>query len=104
MLRLVVDDDNNQREVDPRYRGPAIPSKAFKLLQNMTEGSSNPNQYAKQTGTNRFYIYWNFFEAPCFSMQPESELMRVVFYLQCSPNSEITLTLFSLITNNWVGS
>lgn len=25
-------------ETDPRYRGPAIPSKAFKFLQTMTDG------------------------------------------------------------------
>ncbi|KAJ8973363.1 hypothetical protein NQ317_018839 [Molorchus minor] len=41
-FRQVVDDENNEREADPRYRGPAIPSKAFKLLQNMTDGSPDP--------------------------------------------------------------
>ncbi|EFA08977.2 hypothetical protein TcasGA2_TC006684 [Tribolium castaneum] len=35
-----VDDDTSlHNEVDPRYRGPAIPSKAFKLLQSMTDGA-----------------------------------------------------------------
>ncbi|KAJ8964404.1 hypothetical protein NQ314_004941 [Rhamnusium bicolor] len=48
-FKQVVDDDNSEREVDPRYRGPAIPSKAFKLLQNMTDGSPDPNYYAVPT-------------------------------------------------------
>ncbi|KAF5283518.1 hypothetical protein FQA39_LY17333 [Lamprigera yunnana] len=30
-------------DVDPRYRGPNIPSKAFKLLQNMTGGGAEPS-------------------------------------------------------------
>ncbi|XP_063915532.1 uncharacterized protein LOC135131633 isoform X1 [Zophobas morio] len=41
-FRQGVDDDTSlHNEVDPRYRGPAIPSKAFKLLQSMTDGSSD---------------------------------------------------------------
>lgn len=31
-------------EQDPRYRGGAIPSKAFKMLQKMTGGAPNSNQ------------------------------------------------------------
>lgn len=35
---LVDADSFLHSEEDPRYRGAAIPSKAFKLLQNMTDG------------------------------------------------------------------
>lgn len=35
---LVDADTFLHSEEDPRYRGAAIPSKAFKLLQNMTDG------------------------------------------------------------------
>ena len=31
-------------ESDPRYKGSAIPSKAFKLLQTMTDGAPNSVQ------------------------------------------------------------
>lgn len=36
-------------ETDPRYRGAAIPSKAFKILQNMNNSTSgNGNNVAQQ--------------------------------------------------------
>lgn len=37
-------------EEDPRYRGAAIPSKAFRYLQNMTDGGQAPN--SNSAGTN----------------------------------------------------
>jgi hypothetical protein len=37
-----VDEDSFlHTESDPRYRGAAIPSRAFRLLQNMTDGSAD---------------------------------------------------------------
>lgn len=33
-------------EPDPRYRGPAIPSKAFKFLQSMTDGYPDMATYS----------------------------------------------------------
>nr|XP_029724901.1 uncharacterized protein LOC109621263 isoform X3 [Aedes albopictus] len=38
-------------EEDPRYRGAAIPSKAFRYLQNMTDGGQAPN--SNSAGSNR---------------------------------------------------
>jgi len=35
-------------EEDPRYRGAAIPSKAFKLLQNMTDPGDQQQQFQQQ--------------------------------------------------------
>lgn len=47
-----VDDDTSlHNEVDPRYRGAAIPSKAFKILQSMTDGSSDTFPTSGATGT-----------------------------------------------------
>ena len=40
MHKLVDQNIFLHTEEDPRYRGAAIPSKAFKMLQNMTDGSS----------------------------------------------------------------
>lgn len=37
-MKLVDQETYLHSEEDPRYRGAAIPSKAFKLLQNMTDG------------------------------------------------------------------
>jgi hypothetical protein len=37
-----VDEDTFlHTESDPRYRGAAIPSRAFRLLQNMTDGTAD---------------------------------------------------------------
>jgi hypothetical protein len=38
---LVDEDSFLHTESDPRYRGAAIPSRAFRMLQNMTDGSAD---------------------------------------------------------------
>lgn len=55
---VIVDQENYlHSEEDPRYRGAAIPSKAFKMLQNMTDGCASsttiPNNSSTQQGTNK---------------------------------------------------
>lgn len=48
-MGLLVDDDTFlHTETDPRYRGAVIPSRAFRMLQNMTDtgqGNYDSEQY-----------------------------------------------------------
>ena len=44
MNQLVDGEAYLHKEEDPRYRGGAIPSKAFKYLQTMTDGTPELNQ------------------------------------------------------------
>lgn len=53
IVKFLVDSDNYlHQEEDPRYRGAAIPSRAFRYLQNMTDSNeppANPNgKYIKK--------------------------------------------------------
>jgi hypothetical protein len=41
---LVDEDSFLHTESDPRYRGAAIPSRAFRMLQNMTDGSADNSE------------------------------------------------------------
>lgn len=45
-------------EEDPRYRGAAIPSKAFRYLQNMTDGgqAANSNSAGSSNRTNQMFV------------------------------------------------
>lgn len=43
-------------ETDPRYRGPAIPSKAFKFLQTMTDGYPDMSSPYQTYHGNRLII------------------------------------------------
>lgn len=44
-INLVDEDRFLHQEADPRYRGSAIPSKAFRILQSMTNDPSSPVDY-----------------------------------------------------------
>ena len=40
-LHLVSEDQSLHRDADPRYRGSHIPSRAFRILQNFTDSTSD---------------------------------------------------------------
>lgn len=62
-LLLIVDEDTFlHNETDPRYRGAAIPSRAFRMLQTMTDSASDPiPQYSNGMPSCTYQIIYTFF-------------------------------------------
>jgi hypothetical protein len=58
--QLVDDEVFLHSESDPRYKGSAIPSKAFKFLQTMTDGAPNSVQAGKLSCSCRLNISCTF--------------------------------------------
>lgn len=54
-IMLVDDEIYLHSESDPRYKGSAIPSKAFKALQIMTDGAPNNVKAGKFLKWKSFY-------------------------------------------------
>lgn len=60
-MRVIVDQEKFlHTEEDPRYRGAAIPSKAFKMLQHMTDGGQ-PDLNGVYLMIFFFFLYKNYF-------------------------------------------